>query len=51
VTPAVTAEQLHQAWVGSELRMVSEAGHTSNDPALQQALVRALDDMAGKIRH
>jgi proline iminopeptidase len=51
VTPAVTAEQLRQAWVGSELRMVSEAGHTSNDPALQQALVRALDDMAGKIRH
>ena len=51
VTPAVTAEQLHQAWPGSELRMVTEAGHTSNDPALQRALTGALDDMAGKIPH
>jgi proline iminopeptidase len=46
VTPAATAWQLHQAWAGSELRMVHTAGHASSDPALQAALVLALDDMA-----
>jgi len=46
VTPAVTAWQLHQAWPGSQLRMVHTAGHSSSDPALQAALVKALDDMA-----
>lgn len=46
VTPAVTAWQLHQAWPGSQLRMVHTAGHSSSDPALQTALVTALNDMA-----
>jgi len=45
VTPAHTAWRLHRDWPGSELRMVHEAGHASSDPALQQALVGALDDM------
>jgi proline iminopeptidase len=51
VTPAQTAWQLHKAWVGSELRMVHTAGHTSSDPALQAALVLALDDMATVLTH
>lgn len=46
VTPPETAWQLHQRWPGSELRMVPEAGHSTSDPALRQALVLALDDMA-----
>jgi len=50
VTPAVTAWQLHQAWPGSQLRMVHTAGHSSSDPALQAALVMALDDMASLAR-
>jgi proline iminopeptidase len=50
VTPAVTAWQLHQAWLGSQLRMVHTAGHSSSDPALQEALVKALDDMASLAR-
>jgi len=46
VTPAGTAWQLHQVWLGSQLRMVHTAGHSSSDPALQAALVEALNDMA-----
>jgi len=45
VTPPITAWQLHQAWPASDLRMVHTAGHSSSDPALQAALVQALDDM------
>jgi proline iminopeptidase len=50
VTPAVTAWQLHQVWLGSQLRMVHTAGHSSSDPALQAALVEALNDMASLAR-
>ena len=46
VTPMVTAWQLHQSWPGSTLRIVPEAGHASSDPALRQALIQALDEMA-----
>jgi proline iminopeptidase len=45
VTPAHTAWRLHREWRGSELRIVHDAGHASSDPALQDGLVRAFDDM------
>lgn len=45
VTPMATAWGLHQAWPGSELRIVHNAGHSSSDPALQQALVETLDGL------
>jgi proline iminopeptidase len=45
VTPMATAWALHQAWPGSELRIVHNAGHSSSDPALQQALVETLDSL------
>ncbi|MGA8516098.1 MAG: prolyl aminopeptidase [Burkholderiaceae bacterium] len=51
VTPAQTAWSVHQAWPGSQLRMVHEAGHATADPALGQALVCALDEMATMVRH
>jgi proline iminopeptidase len=51
VTPAQTAWRLHQAWPGSALRIVHEAGHASNDPALGQALVAALDELATMVKH
>jgi proline iminopeptidase len=46
VTPAQTAWRLHQAWPGSQLRMVHSAGHSTGDTALGQALVSALDELA-----
>jgi proline iminopeptidase len=45
VTPPETAWQLQQVWPQGQLRMVHTAGHSSQDPALQSALVAALDDM------
>lgn len=45
VTPMATAWALHQAWPGSELRVVHNAGHSSADPALQQALVDTMDGL------
>ena len=45
VTPLATAWDLHQAWPGSELRIVHNAGHSSSDPALQQVLVEAMDGL------
>ena len=50
VTPAHTAWRVHQAWPGSQLRMVHEAGHATSDPALGQALVTALDELATMVK-
>jgi proline iminopeptidase len=51
VTPSHTAWRVHQAWPGSQLRMVHEAGHATADPALGQALVTALDELATMVKH
>jgi proline iminopeptidase len=45
VTPMATAWNLHQAWPGSKLHIVHNAGHSSSDPALQQVLVEAMDGL------
>ena len=45
-TPLETAWKLHRAWPGSELVVVSEAGHDGRDPGLGEALVAALDRFA-----
>ena len=45
VTPMATAWDLHEAWPGSKLRIVHNAGHSSSDPALQQVLVEAMDGL------
>lgn len=44
VTPVATAWALHRAWPGSQWRLVHNAGHSSADPALRQALVETMDD-------
>lgn len=49
VTPPETAWQLKQVWPLAQLRMVHTAGHSSQDPELQSALVTALDDMLTEI--
>jgi proline iminopeptidase len=45
VTPAETAWQLNQMWPLGKLRVVHTAGHSSQDPELQRALVAALNEM------
>jgi proline iminopeptidase len=49
VTPAETAWQLKQVWPLAQLRVVHTAGHSSQDPELQSALVQALDEMLTEV--
>jgi len=43
VCPPVTAWRLHQAWPGSELCIVPDAGHSAFEPGISRALVAATD--------
>ena len=47
VTPPVTAWELHEAWPGSMLEIVPDAGHATVEPGVQRALVRATSHFAG----
>jgi len=42
-----TPWQLTQAWPGSELALVDDAGHDSSAPGIADALVAATDRFAG----
>ena len=42
-TPAATAWELHQAWPGSALVMVPDAGHAFSEPGIRTALLDATD--------
>ncbi len=46
-SPLVTAWELAQAWHGSELIVVSGAGHTAGDPGMTETLIAATDRFAG----
>lgn len=39
--PLVTPWKLHCNWPGSELVLVSEAGHDARDPGMSEAIVAA----------
>ncbi len=43
VTPPATAWNLHQAWPGSTLRIVPDAGHASSEPGITRELIAATD--------
>ncbi|MFC0167729.1 prolyl aminopeptidase [Pseudoduganella danionis] len=43
ICPPVTAWQLHQAWPGSVLKMVADAGHGAMEYGISQALVQATE--------
>jgi proline iminopeptidase len=45
-TPPRTAWELHQAWPGSELRLVEAAGHAFKEPGIVDQLIRATDRFA-----
>ena len=44
--PLVTAWQLAQAWLGSDLVVVGGAGHDARDPGMGESLVAAIDRFA-----
>lgn len=50
VTPSQTAQALHRAWPGSVLHLIDGAGHSSQHPAMAQALVAATDHLSGTQR-
>ncbi|MDH3949305.1 MAG: prolyl aminopeptidase, partial [Gammaproteobacteria bacterium] len=49
VCPIESAWQLHQAWPGSVLEIIPDAGHSASEPGNIDALVRATIDMAATI--
>jgi len=49
VTPLENAWQLHQAWPGSELNIIRDAGHAATEPGTLDALVRATGRIAREV--
>jgi len=48
VCPPVTAWELHQAWPGSELVIVPDAGHAFDEPGTLHQLIEATDRFASR---
>ncbi len=49
ICPLENAWALHQAWPGSELQIIRDAGHSVAEPGITDALVRATGDMAARL--
>ncbi|MHA3682744.1 prolyl aminopeptidase [Leucobacter sp. HY1910] len=47
-TPARTAWDLHRAWPEAHFEMIADAGHSSDEPGIVDALVRATDRFADR---
>ncbi len=50
ICPPLTAWQLHQAWPGSRLTMVADAGHGAMEDGIAQALVQATEQFKRQSR-
>jgi proline iminopeptidase len=50
VCPVEQAWLLHRAWPGAELRVVPDAGHSALEPGIVDALVRATEQTAMRLR-
>ncbi|WP_413206705.1 prolyl aminopeptidase [Rhodospirillum sp. A1_3_36] len=48
VCPPVTAWEVHKAWPGSSLTMVSDAGHSALEPGIRAALTQATRTFADR---
>jgi proline iminopeptidase len=46
ICPMENAWQLHQAWSGSELSIVADAGHSAAEPSTRRRLIEATDAFA-----
>jgi proline iminopeptidase len=49
VCPMQNAWELHQAWPGSTLQIIPDAGHSAMEPGIASALVKAAQDMAALV--
>ena len=49
ICPLENAWQLHEAWPGSELQIIREAGHSASEPGNCDALVRAASVIAHRL--
>lgn len=49
ICPLDGAYELHQAWPEAQLNIIREAGHSSREPGIVDALIRATDDLAKKL--
>ncbi len=45
VCPMATALEVHEAWQGSELRVVADAGHSAFEPGILEQLVTATNEL------
>ncbi|MEO0682610.1 MAG: prolyl aminopeptidase, partial [Pseudomonadota bacterium] len=43
ICPPASAHALHQAWPGSDLHMIPDAGHALSEPGIAARLVRVMD--------
>ena len=49
VCPLDNATDLHALWPDSELHIVRDAGHSSQEPSIVDALIKATDEMAHRL--
>jgi proline iminopeptidase len=49
ICPMESAWQLHQAWQGSELMVIPDAGHSAAEPGIRQALIETTDRFAREL--
>jgi proline iminopeptidase len=45
VCPATSAWELHRVWPGSQLELISDAGHSASEPGIRSALIQATEHM------
>ena len=45
VCPMATALEVHEAWQGSELRVVADAGHSAFEPGILEQPVTATNEL------
>ncbi len=50
ICPLDNAYLLHQAWPGSELHIIRDAGHSAMEPSITDALINATEQMAKTLR-
>jgi len=49
VCPLDNAAALHAVWPESELHIVRDAGHSSQEPSIIDALIKATDELAHQL--
>lgn len=50
ICPMQSAWELHQAWPGSILKIIPDAGHAASEPGIASELVQSTDDLARQLR-